>query len=812
MNTRITCVVVGLLSLALSLVPRTLAQTSTESASALPRLVRFGGTAKDLNGNPLTGVVGVTFALYNEQTGGAALWLETQNVTADTNGHYTVLLGSTKPDGLPAELFTSEQARWVGVQVSGQAEQPRVLLVSAPYALKAGDAETIGGLPPSAFVMATPQASGSAAASGPAAKAGAQGASPATATDVTTTGGVANYLPVFSGAATIIDSVVYQSGSGSTARIGIGTTTPSSTLEVEGSGEFTGSVGIVADTRVDFSGLNKGSYTPAIRFGTGNTGEAIASDRVGTVNVQGIDLYTDFMPRLSITHVGSVGIGTTKPAFPLDVVGNINSSTGFTLGGLPFDYGSYGNQNAFLGFAGNGSEPANMGNTGVGVYALTSLTTGPATTATGAYALEYNTTGTANTATGYAALNANSTGSWNVGNGGFALYSNSTGSGNTATGYTGLYLNTTGGNNTATGWGALYSNTAGSNNTAVGYLALGPSTGSGNTALGYDAGLSVDNSQLTQNNNTFLGFTTAYTGGYALTNATAIGAYAEVTQSNAMVLGPISGTNNCTAANNCGSVNVGIGTTAPAAKLTVSGSETTANGFGAAIQLTNAASGGMDYYFRVGATGTNTGAGNMSIANDDEYIMTFTPPGYVGIKTPTPTNIFTIVKGGGEAIADGWSTYSSRRWKTNIQTLQGALEKVGRLRGVSYDLKGSGKHEVGVIAEEVGAVVPEVVTYENNGKDARGVDYTRLTALLIEATKEQQVLIRKQQQRIRTQEAQIKAQQSEIRAQQTEGQIQKSQIAQLMSQVTAIQASLRTNGQSRSEIRTVKAQAPVLQQ
>ena len=155
MKGRSSYVLVGFLSLALSLAPLTLAQTSAQTASALPRMVRFGGTVKDLNGSVLTGVVGITFALYSEQSGGAALWLETQNATADSSGHYTVLLGSTKPEGLPAELFTSEQAHWVGVQVSGQAEQPRLLLVSAPYALKAGDAETVGGFPASAFVLAT---------------------------------------------------------------------------------------------------------------------------------------------------------------------------------------------------------------------------------------------------------------------------------------------------------------------------------------------------------------------------------------------------------------------------------------------------------------------------------------------------------------------------------------------------------------------------------------------------------------------------------------------------------------------------------
>ena len=45
------------------------------------------------------------------------------------------LLGSTKPNGLPTDLFPTEQAHGVGVQVSEQVEQPRVLLVCASYAL-----------------------------------------------------------------------------------------------------------------------------------------------------------------------------------------------------------------------------------------------------------------------------------------------------------------------------------------------------------------------------------------------------------------------------------------------------------------------------------------------------------------------------------------------------------------------------------------------------------------------------------------------------------------------------------------------------
>jgi hypothetical protein len=129
--------------------------------------------------------------------------------------------------------------------------------------------------------------------------------------------------------------------------------------------------------------------------------------------------------------------------------------------------------------------------------------------------------------------------------------------------------------------------------------------------------------------------------------------------------------------------------------------------------------------------------------------------GYVGIGTSAPTNRLTLGQGTGAALGDGWNTYSSRRWKTHIQTLDDALSKVERLRGVSYDLKQSGKHEIGVIAEEVGQVVPEVVSYEDNGKDARSVDYSRLTALLIEAVKQQQRQIRSQQIQIRAQQQQI---------------------------------------------------------
>src|SRR5262249_7345513 len=120
---------------------------------------------RDRNGQPFTGVVGVTFSLYRDQQGGAPLWTENQNVQLDTQGRYTALLGATQGEGLPTELFTSGDPKWLGVQAQmpGEEEQARVFLVSVPYALKAADADTVGGKPVSAFVLAEPDAKGGSA-------------------------------------------------------------------------------------------------------------------------------------------------------------------------------------------------------------------------------------------------------------------------------------------------------------------------------------------------------------------------------------------------------------------------------------------------------------------------------------------------------------------------------------------------------------------------------------------------------------------------------------------------------------------------
>ncbi len=104
------------------------------AAGTVPRAVSFSGVVQHRAGRVQTGVVGLTLSVYERQEGGTPLWVETQNAQLDEQGRYTVLLGTTQPNGLPLDLFTTGRARWLGIRphLPGEGEQPRVLLVGMP--------------------------------------------------------------------------------------------------------------------------------------------------------------------------------------------------------------------------------------------------------------------------------------------------------------------------------------------------------------------------------------------------------------------------------------------------------------------------------------------------------------------------------------------------------------------------------------------------------------------------------------------------------------------------------------------------------
>jgi hypothetical protein len=125
----------------------------------------------------------------------------------------------------------------------------------------------------------------------------------------------------------------------------------------------------------------------------------------------------------------------------------------------------------------------------------------------------------------------------------------------------------------------------------------------------------------------------------------------------------------------------------------------------------------------VGITGLATCAGGITVS--------------AGNLTMTSGDI-TCSDVNSEVKAGAFVTYSDAALKTNVETVTNAMDMIQGLRGVSYDLKSGGKREYGFIAQEVSTVVPEVVSTSGN---LMGIDYTRITSLLVEAVKTQQAEI-----------------------------------------------------------------------
>jgi hypothetical protein len=264
-----------------------------------------------------------------------------------------------------------------------------------------------------------------------------------------------------------------------------------------------------------------------------------------------------------------------------------------------------------------------------------------------------------------------------------------------------------------------------STNSFFGYRSgLDTTSGAGNSFFGFSSGLS----NTTESNNTFIGARS--TGVPGITNATALGYRAQVSQSNSLVLGGIAGVNDAPT-----SVNVGIGTPAPQRQLHLKGNNAVfrmdRDTDTAAFMIVRTTAGGTPLKtFVVGTNAFAPGNGEF-IVNDLGSAV-----GGPGVRRMTITNAgeahFT-----GTVRAPAFVETSSLRYKENVTTLRDAPDMVGRLRGVRFNWRETGKPSVGLIAEEVAEVLPEVVAWENDGLETAGVNYAALVAVLVEALKEQ---------------------------------------------------------------------------
>jgi hypothetical protein len=354
-----------------------------------------------------------------------------------------------------------------------------------------------------------------------------------------------------------------------------------------------------------------------------------------------------------------------------------SSNTAFGLATLGLNSG--GNFNTAIGAR---ALVANIGNSNTAIgykalstgFGLQTNNAGDFNTASGFQALSSNTTGFNNTASGALTLFLNSTGSHNAAHGYHALNNNTTGINNTASGALALFLNTTGSYNAAHGLQALYNNTDGINNTASGVNALFWNTsGFNNTASGVQALF-----------NNIDGIWNTANGVLALLNN-------------------VSGSNNTAVGGKAlrkalGTKNIGIG-------------------YQAGVTLTN---GNNNIFIGSQGAGDESQTIRMGTAQTRTFIA--------GINVAGVSGTAVVVDANGQL----GITLSSARYKQDIAPMGTQSEKLLRLQPVTFAYKddSKGTTHYGLIAEEVAAVYPELVTQTATG-EVQAVRYQELIPMLL---------------------------------------------------------------------------------
>ncbi|MGE5354677.1 MAG: tail fiber domain-containing protein [Deltaproteobacteria bacterium] len=537
---------------------------------------------------------------------------------------------------------------------------------------------------------------------------------------------------------------------------GIGTEIPNEKLEVAGNIHVSG-----AD-RTIFNRSN--NY---LAFGTNNT------------------------ERARITNVGNVGIGLTVPNEKLEVAGNIHVSGA--------DRTIYNRSNNYLAFGTNNTERiriTNTGNVGIGttpnanallhingigtsegnvLFAGSYKTTPgePATTGAGTRLMWYP------DKAAFRAGNVSGT-QWNKAN--IGIYSVALGQDPTAKGANSIALGqgmfAEGANSVAIGQN---SSAYAANSIAIGELitanginsvglgrdnwlnglnatALGASNsanGDYSTVMGNLNGASGKNSLATGLSNDAPSFVESVFGAYA-TSYTPTSSIAWDTDDRLFVIGNgTSTTNRKNAMTVLKNGNIGIGTDSPAELVHLRNNSGDA---GIRIQSTNVSD--IGFYSSSGyvaAVGINVSQGHLYLYNGGNVSV---KNGRLGIGNIDPGQKLDITAGNGRVESGySWLTNSDIRYKKNITTLENSLEKISKIRGVRYDLKkdeqiieGKGKH-IGFIAQELENEFPEFVVTEDNGY--KSVSYDKMTAVLVEAVKEQQSQIDELKKIVQQQQAQI---------------------------------------------------------
>ena len=680
------------------------------SSASVPRLININGVFRPANGQPAAAVETVTLSIYADQEGGTPLWRETQTIALDGQGRYTLLLGATQADGIPAAVFGSGDAQWLGTvfERAGEVEGPRVRITSVPYALRASDADTLGGRPAADYLLAT-----AAARDGVSTGAAGVDGTPGASSNVVLAG-TDNVLAKYTnGGADIGNSAVYEAN----GSVGINTATPFDALHVRfnsPSGAFTGYA-------VQNTGLSPTAYSGMLFYdqagalaqfqGFNNSTHEYRINNIARASPGGafngsINFMIGSSPKLVVATNGNVGIGTAAPAQKLHVAGDVAVDGAIISGSGTGGSLSAGQVNAVSQFNIDGARilaAPGTANLIAGAGAGAALTTGQQNAFFGFEAGAANTAATRNSFFGSGAGRV-TTGGSNSFFGGSAGVSNTTGASNVFVGTAAGNGNTTGSNNVFVGaFTAHDSVTMADGNVLVGASAGRTNRGSANTYVGSDAGRVATTGSL----NAFFGWNT--------------GEAATIGSSNTFI-GASAGATNITGG---GNTLIGSSTDVAASDLTFA----TAIGAGS-VALDNSTivlgrSAGQDAVhiwgtLRVGLDGS----GALDVCRNANFRLS--------------------------------TCSSSIRYKQQVESYGAGMDVVRRLRPITFTWKSDGARDLGFAAEEVAAIDPLLATYTDEG-EVEGVKYRQLTTVLVNAANEQQRLIEQQQKQIDEQRRQIDA-------------------------------------------------------
>jgi hypothetical protein len=223
-----------------------------------------------------------------------------------------------------------------------------------------------------------------------------------------------------------------------------------------------------------------------------------------------------------------------------------------------------------------------------------------------------------------------------------------------------------------------------------------------------------------------IGVTTAAAGRFTTLTATSTFSISDGTASTSTTTGALVVTGGIGIGGRATINNVSI-TATTASSSTTTGSLIVAGGAG----IAGAIYAGSLQATPIGGTTRSTGAFTTLTSN---AATTFT----AGTASTTTSTGTLVVTGGvgvsGQLTAATLVETSSIAFKEDVNPITGALDSIMNLVGVTYARKDTHKYEAGLIAEEVNKVLPDLVSKDENG-DPHGIQYTKLTAYLIEAVK-----------------------------------------------------------------------------